>query len=95
MNENDINYIYERASKRIKLFRKYRKMTQEKLSMNSTFSRGFIANIESKKTIQTFICKKRYFQRTKRTWNRRRYLNTPNTSLLHILPMKNKKEEFV
>ena len=61
MNENDINYIYERASKRIKLFRKYRKMTQEKLSMNSTFSRGFIANIESKKTIQTFSLGTLYF----------------------------------
>ncbi len=54
MNEDDINYIYERASKRIKLFRKYRKLTQEQLSKNSTFSRGFIANIESAKTHQTF-----------------------------------------
>lgn len=54
MNKNDINYIYERASKRIKLFRKYRGLTQEQLSMDSTFSRGFIANIESKKTNQTF-----------------------------------------
>ncbi len=54
MNENDINYIYERASKRIKLFRKYRKLTQEQLSTDSTFSRGFIANIESKKTKQSF-----------------------------------------
>ncbi len=53
-NKEDINYIYERASKRIKLFRKYRGLTQEKLSMNSTFSRGFIANIESSKTNQTF-----------------------------------------
>ena len=34
--------------------RKYRKMTQEQLSENSTFSRGFIANIESEKTEQTF-----------------------------------------
>jgi len=50
----DINQIYERASERIKLFRKYRGLTQEQLSMNSTFSRGFIANIESKKTHQTF-----------------------------------------
>ena len=36
-NTEDINYIYEIASKRIKLF-----------------SRGFIANIESAKTHQTF-----------------------------------------
>lgn len=54
MNKDDIKYIYERASKRIKLFRKYRKMTQEQLSIDSTFSRGFIANIESTKTNQTF-----------------------------------------
>ena len=52
--KDDINYIYEIASKRIKMFRKYRGLTQEKLSMNSTFSRGFIANIESEKTHQTF-----------------------------------------
>lgn len=54
MDKNDIGYIYERASKRIKLFRKYRGLTQEQLSMDSTFSRGFIANIESEKTHQTF-----------------------------------------
>ncbi len=54
MDKNDIKFIYERASKRIKLFRKYRKMTQEELSADSTFSRGFIANIESPKTNQTF-----------------------------------------
>lgn len=54
MEKDDIKYIYERASKRIKFFRKYRNMTQEQLSLNSTFSRGFIANIESSKTNQTF-----------------------------------------
>jgi transcriptional regulator with XRE-family HTH domain len=54
MNENDIRYIYDRASKRIKFFRKYRGLTQEQLSIDSTFSRGFIANIESAKTNQTF-----------------------------------------
>lgn len=54
MEKSDINYIYERASKRIKLFRKYRNLTQEQLSNDSTFSRGFIANIESSKTHQTF-----------------------------------------
>ncbi len=36
------------------MFRKYRNMTQEELSEDSTFSRGFIANIESPKTEQTF-----------------------------------------
>lgn len=54
MDKDNIKYIYERASKRIKLFRKYRGLTQEQLSENSTFSRGFIANIESSKTQQTF-----------------------------------------
>lgn len=53
-DKNDISYIYEIASKRIKLFRKYRRLTQEQLSENSTFSRGFIANIESSKVNQTF-----------------------------------------
>ena len=48
MNGKDnINHIYDIASKRIKFFRKYRGLTQEQLSMNSTFSRGFIGNIES------------------------------------------------
>lgn len=54
MDKNDISYIYKRASRRIKLFRKYRHMTQEELSTDSTFSRGFISNIESEKTHQTF-----------------------------------------
>lgn len=54
MNKNDISYIYDRASKRIKYFRKYRGLTQDQLSIDSTFSRGFIANIESAKTNQTF-----------------------------------------
>ena len=50
MDKENIKYIYDRASKRIKMFRKYRKLTQEQLSQNSTFSRGFIGNIESEKT---------------------------------------------
>lgn len=54
MKTEDINEIYKRASQRIKIFRKYRGLTQEQLSENSTFSRGFIGNIESKKTNQTF-----------------------------------------
>ncbi len=54
MDKNDISYIYKLASKRLKLFRKYRHITQEQLSTDSTFSRGFIANIESEKVNQTF-----------------------------------------
>ncbi len=53
-NKDDINYIYDIVSKRIKLFRKFRNMTQENLAEKTTFSRGFIGNIESKKTKQTF-----------------------------------------
>lgn len=54
MEKENIKYIYDIASKRIKMFRKYRNLTQEQLSQCSTFSRGFIGNIESKKTDQTF-----------------------------------------
>lgn len=54
MEKENISYIYERARKRIKIFRKYNHLTQEELSRNSTFSRGFIANIESEKTEQAF-----------------------------------------
>lgn len=53
-NKEDISHIYEIASKRIKLFRKYRGLTQEQLSQDSTFSRGFISNIEAPNTNQTF-----------------------------------------
>lgn len=54
MNKEDIKYIYNRVSKRIKLFRKYRGLTQEELSELTTFSKGFIGNIESNKVEQTF-----------------------------------------
>ena len=54
MNEEDQKYIYSRVSARIKLFRKYRGITQEKLADITTFSKGFIGNIESIKTEQTF-----------------------------------------
>ena len=53
-NKNDQKYIYSLVSKRIKAFRKYRGLTQEKLADITTFSRGFIGNIESTKTEQTF-----------------------------------------
>ena len=54
MEKGNISYIYERASKRIKMFRKFKHLTEEQLSLDSTFSRGVIANIESSKTNQTF-----------------------------------------
>ena len=57
----DINQIYDIASQRIKMFRKYRGLTQEQLSMNSTFSRGFIANLERSKTHQTLSLGVQYY----------------------------------
>ena len=53
-NKEDIKYVYDLVSKRIKLFRKYRGITQEQLAEKTTFSRGLIGNIESAKTMQTF-----------------------------------------
>jgi len=53
-NKNDIKYVYELVSKRIRLFRRFRKLTQEELAEKSLFSRGLIGNIESAKTDQTF-----------------------------------------
>lgn len=53
-NIEDIKYVYDLVSKRIKLFRKYRKITQEQLAEKTLFSRGLIGNIESPKTEQTF-----------------------------------------
>lgn len=53
-NKDDIKFVYELVSKRIKLFRKFRGFTQESLAEKTTFSRGLIGNIESEKTSQTF-----------------------------------------
>ena len=53
-NREDQKYIYSLVSSRIKSFRKYRGITQEKLADMTTFSKGFIGNIESVRTEQTF-----------------------------------------
>ena len=53
-NKEDQKYIYSLVSARIKAFRKYRGITQEKLADMTTFSKGFIGNIESVRTDQTF-----------------------------------------
>jgi|SRR5574344_1081552 transcriptional regulator with XRE-family HTH domain len=53
-NKEDIKYVYDLVSKRIRLFRKYRGLTQEDLAEKTTFSRGLIGNIESSRTTQTF-----------------------------------------
>ncbi len=53
-NKDDQKYIYALVSARIKAFRRYRGITQEQLADLTTFSKGFIGNIESPKTEQTF-----------------------------------------
>jgi len=53
-NKEDNKYIYDLAAKRIKLFRRYRKMTQEELAEKTLYSPGLIGNIDSPKTHQTF-----------------------------------------
>ena len=53
-NKEDIRYVYDLVSSRIRIFRRYRKMTQEDLATKTLFSRGLIGNIESIKTSQTF-----------------------------------------
>ena len=53
-NRDDIKYVYDYVSTRVKIFRKYRNMTQEDLAEKTLFSRGLVGNIESPKTSQTF-----------------------------------------
>ena len=53
-NKDDIKYVYDIVSARIKLFRNIRKLTQEELADKAFCSRGLIGNIESVKTEQTF-----------------------------------------
>lgn len=59
--KKDVNYIYKLVSKRIKLFRKYRGLTQSELAQLSTYSNGFIGNIESPNTEQSFSLGFLYF----------------------------------
>jgi len=53
-NKEDIQYVYSLVSDRIKYFRMKRNLTQEELAEKTFYSRGFIGNIESKRTTQTF-----------------------------------------
>lgn len=53
MNKEDEIYVYYLISQNLKRIRKSRGMTQEQLAEASTYSVGFIMNIESKKYIQT------------------------------------------
>lgn len=54
MNINDENYIYYLVARNLKRLRNEANMTQEKLAELSTYSKGFIMNIESEKYYQTF-----------------------------------------
>lgn len=54
MNKDDENYVYYLVGQNLRRIRKMRKMTQEELANLSTYSTGFIMNIESKKYHQTF-----------------------------------------
>lgn len=54
MNKNDETYIYYLIGQNLKRLRNEAHITQEELSRLSTYSVGFIMNIESKKYVQTF-----------------------------------------
>lgn len=54
MNKNDENYVYYLVGQNLKRIRKEKNVTQERLSELSTYSLGFIMNIESNKYLQTF-----------------------------------------
>ena len=54
MNMNDENYVYYLVGQNLRRIRKKKRITQEKLALLSTYSQGFIMNIESKKYQQTF-----------------------------------------
>ena len=53
-NKDNIQYVYGLVSERIKYFRRKRGLTQEELAEKTYCSRGFIGNIESQRTSQTF-----------------------------------------
>lgn len=54
MNTDDENYIYYLVGQNLRRIRNEKKLTQEELATLSTYSPGFIMNIESKKYHQTF-----------------------------------------
>ena len=54
MNNVDENYVYYLVGQNLKRIRKEKGIAQEKLSELSTYSLGFIMNIESSKYLQTF-----------------------------------------
>lgn len=54
MNLKDENYVYYLVGQNLKRIRKEKNLTQEELADLSTYSKGFIMNIESKNYYQTF-----------------------------------------
>lgn len=54
MNKEDENYVYYLISQNLKRIRIEKGLTQEELAKISTYSLGFIMNIESKSYFQTF-----------------------------------------
>lgn len=54
MNKEDEIYVYYLIGQNLKRIRKERGYTQERLATESTYSVGFIMNIESRKCLQTF-----------------------------------------
>ncbi|MCH5167758.1 MAG: helix-turn-helix transcriptional regulator [Erysipelotrichales bacterium] len=54
MNKDDEIYVYYLISQNLKRIRKSKGITQEQLAEASTYSVGFIMNIESNKYVQTF-----------------------------------------
>ncbi len=54
MNKDDENYVYYLVGQNIKRIRIEKGLKQSDLAQRSTYSLGFIMNIESKKYLQTF-----------------------------------------
>ncbi len=54
MNKEDEIYVYYLIGQNLKRIRKSKGYTQERLAEESTYSIGFIMNIESSKYTQTF-----------------------------------------
>ena len=54
-NKDDIKYVYDLVSRRIKFFRKHRGITQEKLAELTLFSRGLVGNIETQQTFSLAV----------------------------------------
>ena len=54
ISKKDENYVYYLVAQNLKRIRKQKGLTQSQLADISTYSSGFIMNIESTKYLQTF-----------------------------------------